>query len=97
MPKIIVDKDLLLRVAENARLVLSESEIEEFLPQLKDVLDFFSVLDEVDVSSVEESFHPVLLENVFRSDSPKECLSQEEALSNSINNKDGYFKGPKVV
>ena len=49
MPKPIVDKKLLLKVAENARLELSEKEIKKLLPEMKEVLDAFSKLQKVKI------------------------------------------------
>ncbi len=99
MPKVRVDKELLLKVASNARLNLTEAEVKKFLPQMQDILGAFSKLDELDVSKEEPSFQPLPLKNVFREDKAEagKCLSQEEALSNTIHKKDGYFKGPRVV
>ena len=97
MPKAKIDKVLLLKVAENARLNLSEKEVQKFLPQLKDVLDFFSKLDKRDVSREQPSFQPIPLINVFREDKAEKCLSVEEALGNTSHKKDSYFKGPRVV
>ena len=97
MPKARVDKELLLKVAANARLNLTDAEIKKFLPQLSAVLDSFSKLDQLDVSGEAPSFQPITIKNVFRGDKAAECLSQEEALSNTKHKKDGYFKGPKVV
>ncbi len=92
-----VDKKLLLRVAENARLNLSEKEIEEFLPQLQEILKAFDRLDTIDVKDEKPSFQPIPLENVARHDVVEKCLSQEQALKNTKNKKDGYFMGPKVM
>jgi len=92
-----VDKKLLLRVAANARLELSEAEVEEFLPQLQEILKAFSKLDELDVSNEKPSFQPLPLENVARLDTVEKCLSQEEALKNTKHKKDGFFMGPKVT
>lgn len=97
MPKVKVDKELLLKVAANARLNLTEAEVKKFLPQLEAVLESFSKLDELDVSKEEPSFQPLPLKNVFREDRAGKCLSQEEALANTTHKKDGYFKGPKVI
>lgn len=92
-----VDKKLLEHVAEIARLKLTEQEIEKFLPQLKEALEFFTQLKEVNTEGVKPSFQPVELKNVMREDKEKECLSQEDALSLSEHKKDGYFKGPRAV
>ncbi len=92
-----VNKELLEQVAKNARLKLSKKEAEKFLPQLKDIIDTFSTLEDVDVSDVEPSFQPISQPNIFREDKVGDCLSQEEVLANTRHKKKGYFKGPKVV
>ena len=92
-----VDRKLLERVAENARLKLTEEEIQKFLPQLKEALEFFSKLQEVNTENVKPSFHPVELKNAMREDVEKKCLAQDEALSLTEHRKEGYFKGPKVI
>lgn len=91
-----VDKDLILKVAKNARLNLSDSEVNEFVKDFEDILSNFSSLDEVDVKDVKPSFQPISLTNVFREDVPSVPLSQEDALSNAPNKKDGLFKGPRA-
>ena len=97
MQKLNVDKELIERVAQNARLNLTKKEIDKFLPELKEVLDFFSKIDELKVDKEEPSFQPLEMKNVLREDKVTNCLTQEEALSNTKNKKDGYFKGPRVL
>ncbi len=92
-----VDKQLLLRVALNARLNLNEQETKKFLPQLQEILEAFSKLDELDVSREQPSFQPIKLSNVMRADQVEKCLSQGEALRNTKHMKQGYFLGPRVV
>lgn len=92
-----VDEKLIRHIAELARLKLTDDEIKKFLPQLKEVFEVFSKLDEIDTKNVKPSFQPVELKNVTRDDKEGKCLSQEEALSLTEHKKDGYFKGPKVV
>ena len=92
-----LDKDLILRVAKIARLNLTESEIKEFLPQLKEILQHFSKLDEVNVDNIKPSFQPIELKNITREDKIGKCLTQEEALSNTKHRRDGFFKGPKAI
>ena len=76
-----VDKKLVKQVADIARLDLSEKEVKEFVPQLKEVLEAFSLLDKIDTKGVKPSFHPVELKNVMREDKEEKCLKQEDALS----------------
>ena len=92
-----VDKELLEHVAELARLKLTNDEIREFVPELKEILEAFSKLDKIDTQGIKPSFQPVGLKNITRDDKVDNSLTQEEALFNSPNKKDGYFKGPKAV
>ena len=92
-----IDRKLLEHVAENARLKLTEDEIKRFLPQLKEALEFFSKLQEINTEGINPSFQPVELRNAMREDAEKKCLTQDEALSLTEHKKDGYFKGPRIV
>lgn len=92
-----IDSETIEHVAEIARLKLTDKEKEKFIPQLKEALEFFSKLSEVNTDNAEPSFHPVEIRNAVREDAEGKCISQEEALSLAEHKKDGYFKGPKVV
>lgn len=91
-----VDEELIKHVADIARLKLTDAEIKKFLPELKEILDAFSKISEVNTDGIKPSFQPVELKNVMREDKPKECLTQKEALKNTVS-KDGYIKGPRAV
>ncbi|MCB9358500.1 Asp-tRNA(Asn)/Glu-tRNA(Gln) amidotransferase subunit GatC [Candidatus Woesearchaeota archaeon] len=92
-----VDKELLEKVASVARLKLTDKEIDKFAPQMKEILDFFGKLQEVDTEGIRPSFQPIEIKNRLREDVIVNSLSQEDALRNSSLKKDGYFKGPKAV
>ena len=92
-----IDRKLLEHVADVARLKLTEDEIKKFIPQLKEALEFFSQLQEVDTEGLTPSFQPVEIRNSMRNDEEKPCLSQDEALSLTEHKKDGYFKGPRAI
>ena len=92
-----VDRKLLEHVAELARLKLTEQEIQKFLPQLKEALEFFSKLNEVNTNNVKPSFQPVEIKNAMREDKEEKCISQDDVLSLTEHKKDGYFKGPRAV
>lgn len=62
-----MDSELVRRVAALARLELTEAELEEFASDLKEILEYFSILDEV--SPVPEfSFNPVPVVDILRDD-----------------------------
>lgn len=92
-----VDRKLLEHVAEIARIRLNEEEIKKFLPQLKESLEFFSKLKDINTDNVKPGFQPLEVKNAMREDKEEECLSQDDALSLAEHKKDGYFKGPRAV
>lgn len=92
-----IDKDLIEHVAKVARLKLTSREIDEFLPQLKEILSAFSEIDRVDTEGTEPSFHSVRLNADAREDIPAEPLPNIIALENVKSKKEGYIKGPRVI
>ena len=92
-----IDSALIEKVANNARLNLTEEEKRALAKDMKEILGVFSVLDELDVKDTKPSFQPLEIKNRWREDTKEPCLSNEEALSNTNHKKNGYFKGPKVI
>jgi aspartyl-tRNA(Asn)/glutamyl-tRNA(Gln) amidotransferase subunit C len=86
-----VDAEDVRHVAELARVDLKDDEVEQFVAQFGDILEYFDSLD--DVPEVDREAE---LSNVLRPDETRESLSQEEALANAPESEDGYFKGPNV-
>ena len=74
------NRELIEKIASISRLNLSESEINEFLPQLKEILNAFSKIKEVNTENVRPSFQPLEIKNIYREDKIEKCLSQEEAI-----------------
>jgi len=92
-----LNKELIQKVAKIARLNLTPSEIKEFLPQLKEILQSFEKIKSAPTNKVPPSFQPLEIKNVTRKDIIGTCLSQKEALSNTKHKQDDYFKGPKAI
>ncbi|MCJ7479199.1 MAG: Asp-tRNA(Asn)/Glu-tRNA(Gln) amidotransferase subunit GatC [Candidatus Nanohaloarchaeota archaeon QJJ-7] len=92
-----VSRNEVEQVAENSRLNLDDEEVERLKEDLEDILESFEALDEMDTEGVEPSLHPIEHGDREREDEEEESLEQEEALSNSENTRDGYFKGPRSV
>jgi aspartyl-tRNA(Asn)/glutamyl-tRNA(Gln) amidotransferase subunit C len=92
-----INKELIKQVAKNSRLELTDSEIKDLLPELKEILDYFSDIKSAPSDKLKPSFHPIEIKNLTREDIPKSCLRQSEALQNTSHKKDGYFKGPKAI
>ncbi len=92
-----ITRDEVLYIAKLARLEFSDEEVEEFTHQLGRILDYINKLKELDVDHVEPSYHVLELVSVMREDEVKEGLSQEEALANAPDAKDGFFRVPRII
>ena len=92
-----IDKETVKHVAFIARLMLSEKEISKFSKDLNDILDAFSVIDDVHAEGVEPSFQPLLIKDIMRDDELEPSLSQTDALLNTEHKEKGFFKGPRAV
>lgn len=92
-------RDDVLRVAELARLELSEADVEMFTWQLDEILLYAQQVQEVDTSGVAPTSHPLPVDTVSRADEPVGSLPVEAALANapSADREGGLFKVPKVL
>ncbi len=94
----VIDVGVVKKVAEIARLDLTEAEIKKFSSDLTNILDAFKELEKVKTDGVEPTFQPIEVKDVLREDKEEGCFDQKTAMGNVDKNKeDGYFKGPKVV
>jgi len=84
-------KDKVKHVAKLANLPLNEVEKEKYSEQLSKILDYVNQLNSVDTAKLEPTFNISSEKSVLAEDQPGECLSQDEALSNASQEKDGFF------
>ena len=85
------------KVAELARLELSDSEVALFTEQLGSILAFVEQLAAVPTEGIEPMAHPLDVHSVLRADELHVGLSREAAISNSPNQDGTYFLVPPVM
>lgn len=85
------------KIAELARLKFTDDELENFTPQMNEILSYMDKLNELDTQNVKPLSHPVEQTNVFRKDELKNSISTEEALKNAPDKTETHFKVPKVI
>ncbi len=91
-----IDEKTVEHIASLARLKTTEEEKKKFVKELSSILDAFSELKQVE-ADVKPSFHPIEIKNVLREDKEEKCISQDQALSNTEQKEDKFFKGPRIV
>ena len=84
-------------IASLARINLSENELEHLTKNLDDILHYVAKLQKLDVSQVQPTSHVLPINNVFRKDTVKPSLPQENALSFAVSKHRGSFKVPQVI
>ena len=94
-----ISKEEVQHIAKLARIQLSETELEKFQKDLGSILDYFNLLNELDVSGVKPMTHSVVLENVKRGDMAKEKEKQsaEKLIQMAPGNKDGFLKVKSIL
>lgn len=85
------------KVASLARLSLNEQELAACGQQLTVILDYVSLLNEVDTTDVAPMPHPIPAENVFREDVRCDSLLREAALVNAPKTDGQFFLVPKIL
>ena len=91
-----VDEKLVQDIASLARLDLSRAEIELFVAQFKEILEYVGILNEVDTSNVPPAYLSTANKSVVREDVIEESVPTSEFLSNAPLAKDGYVVIPRV-
>lgn len=92
-----ISKEEVEHVAKLARLLVSEEEKDVLTRQLSSILTYVGKLNEINTEGVEPLSHVIDIKNVFREDKTRESLSQDLALSNAPEKRDGFFRVPKII
>ena len=92
-----VSKEELLHIAKLANLNLKDDEIENYLNNLQDILNFADVVNKAPIEGLEETIGANENFNVFRKDEIKEFDNHESLLQNAPEQERGMFKIPKVI
>ena len=91
-----VDEQLVREIASLARLDLTQEETEMFVSQFKDILDYVSILNEVDTENVAPAYLASAKTMMAREDQIEESIPTDEFLANTPQSKDDYVVIPRV-
>ena len=93
---LIVDEKLVKEIATLARLDLSSEETKMFVSQFKDILDYVSILDDVDTEDVAPAYLSSANKTHIREDEIEASVPTQEFLANAPDSKDDYVIIPRV-
>jgi len=80
------------KIAELAKLELTDDEVALYAGQLSNVLEYFQRLQQVDTSQIPPTASVLPLKNIFRQDVAAEPLSPEEVVANAAAAQDNQFR-----
>lgn len=92
-----VSKEELLHIANLARLTIDENEVENYLKNLEDILNFANIVNEAKVEGLDITIGANEAKNIFRKDEIKVFENNEALLQNAINPEQKMFRIPKVI
>lgn len=94
-----LSREEVIKLAQLARIELTDVEVEKFQKELSTVLDYVEELKAVNVEGLEEVSQVTGLVNVQRDDKIVEADDQtkEDIFKNSPEMKDGYYKVKAIL
>jgi aspartyl-tRNA(Asn)/glutamyl-tRNA(Gln) amidotransferase subunit C len=92
-----IDTDMVKHVAHLVRLGISEEEAQKFSGQFSSIIDYFTMLNEVDTENIPPASDITNNKNVLREDIAQPSMSREEFLNNAPQSERGYVKVPTVL
>lgn len=92
-----VDTATVKKVANLARIAISDAEAERLAPELNNILGWIEQLGEVDTSSVEPMTAVIPNHLRLREDVVTDGAQRDAVLQNAPQGEHGFFTVPKVV
>ena len=92
-----VSKEELLHIVNLARLTIDENEVENYLNNLEDILNFANIVNKAPVQDLDITIGANEAKNKFRKDEIKVFEDNEALLQNAINPEQNMFRIPKVI
>lgn len=92
-----VSKEELLHIANLAQLTLKDDEIDSYLANLQDILNFAEVVNNAPVDDLDITIGANEAKNRFRKDEIKVFEDNEALLANAPSKEMNMFKIPKVI
>jgi aspartyl-tRNA(Asn)/glutamyl-tRNA(Gln) amidotransferase subunit C len=84
-------------VADLAKLVLSDSDVELYTTQLQRILSYVEKLSAIDTEGIAPTAYTVTTNTPTREDNVSGSLAGPDGLKNAPEDERGYFKVPKII
>jgi aspartyl-tRNA synthetase len=92
-----ISRDQVRYIARLARLKIDEIEIEQYQKDLNSILDYMSMLNELNTENILPMHHVLDVKNCWREDVPANSKSPQKILANAPSKEGDYFKVPQIL
>ena len=92
-----VSKEEIKHIADLARLEIDESEIDNYILNLQDILNFANIVNNAPVENLDVTIGANEAKNVFRKDEVEVFEDNEALLANAKEKERNMFKIPKNI
>lgn len=92
-----VSKEELLHIANLADIKIKDEEIEKYLNNLQDILNYTELLNSINLDELDETIGANDSSNVFRKDEIAQFDNKEGIMENAPEKERNMFKIPKVL
>lgn len=92
-----VSKEEIKHIADLVRLEIDESEIDNYILNLQDILNFANIVNNAPVENLDVTIGANEAKNVFRKDEVEVFEDNEALLANAKEKERNMFKIPKVI
>ena len=93
----IISTEQVRKVANLARLELTEAEEQQFTTQLSGILEYVQQLDELDTKDVPPTTRAIEVSNITRTDTLEVFPEREAILESAPEREEDFFKVPKIL
>ncbi len=92
-----VSKEELLHIANLADLNIADDEVDKYLKNLDDILNYVEVIQKAPIDDLSETFMANESANAFRKDEVIDFENKEGIMNNAPELENNMFKIPKVI
>ncbi|MDJ0522596.1 MAG: Asp-tRNA(Asn)/Glu-tRNA(Gln) amidotransferase subunit GatC [Planctomycetota bacterium] len=90
-----IDEGLVRKIAELARLELTEEEVHEIAPQLRRIFEHVDRIQQLEVGDADPATQDPIDLDALRADDAGETLDPDSVLRNAPAHDDGFFVVPR--
>lgn len=92
-----ITKEDLVKTAENARLHLTDEELETYTTEVNRIVSYVKKIQAINTDDIEATTHGNTVKDVLRKDEPVKWELRDQALENAPEIEDDHFKVPTVI